>query len=44
MTDEIIQGISRRYIELYERITGESFEPEEEDLSVLEEKINTVLA
>lgn len=27
MTDEIVRGISERYIELYERITGEKFVP-----------------
>jgi phosphoribosylaminoimidazole-succinocarboxamide synthase len=26
MTDEIVEGISARYIELYEQITGEKFE------------------
>ena len=25
MTDEIVEGISNRYIELYENITGETF-------------------
>jgi phosphoribosylaminoimidazole-succinocarboxamide synthase len=25
MTDEIVEGISARYIELYEHITGETF-------------------
>ena len=25
MTDEIVEGISNRYIELYENITGEKF-------------------
>jgi phosphoribosylaminoimidazole-succinocarboxamide synthase len=33
MTDEIVEGISARYIELYEHITGETFKREEgEDL------------
>ncbi|MDR0511186.1 MAG: phosphoribosylaminoimidazolesuccinocarboxamide synthase [Rikenellaceae bacterium] len=27
MTDEIVEGISRRYVELYENITGETFAP-----------------
>lgn len=32
MTDDIVQSISERYIELYEHITGEKFQyPEEED-------------
>ena len=26
MTDEIVMGISQRYMELYENITGEKFE------------------
>ena len=29
MTDEIVNNISARYIELYEHITGEKFVPEE---------------
>lgn len=33
MTDEIVAGISDRYIELYERITGESFRKTETSLS-----------
>ena len=28
MTDEIVTGISERYIELYEHITGETFNKE----------------
>lgn len=39
MTDEIVTGISERYIELYEHITGESFQKEEnENLSERIEK------
>jgi phosphoribosylaminoimidazole-succinocarboxamide synthase len=29
MTDEIVAGISERYIELYENITGEKFDKSE---------------
>lgn len=45
MTPEIIASISARYIELYERITGEAFQyPEEgEVLSRLENNINKAL-
>jgi phosphoribosylaminoimidazole-succinocarboxamide synthase len=31
MTDEIVESISNRYIELYENITGEKFEKNECD-------------
>ena len=31
MTPEIVEGISNRYIELYEHITGETFVKEETD-------------
>ena len=31
MTDEIVESISNRYIELYENITGEKFVKEECD-------------
>ncbi|MBE8713460.1 phosphoribosylaminoimidazolesuccinocarboxamide synthase [Sphingobacterium hungaricum] len=35
MTDEIVQSISERYIELYEHITGEKFQyPTDEDVQV----------
>ena len=37
MTDEIVNGISDRYIELYEKITGEKFVKSESDN--LEERI-----
>lgn len=39
MTDEWVNTISRRYIELYERVTGEKFEPS--DLSE-EETVNRI--
>ena len=39
MTPAIVEGISNRYIELYEHITGESFEKTDTDnLSVRIEK------
>ena len=31
MTPEIVEGISNRYIELYEHITGETFVKEDTD-------------
>lgn len=31
MTDEIVQSISRRYIELYEQVTGQTFVPATDD-------------
>ena len=31
MTDEIVDSISNRYIELFEHITGETFKKEEDD-------------
>lgn len=46
MTDEIVQSISDRYIELYEHITGLRFEyPEEGDvLNRVERNVNNALA
>ena len=39
MTDEIVAGISERYIELYEHITGETFVKENtEDIAARIEK------
>jgi phosphoribosylaminoimidazole-succinocarboxamide synthase len=39
MTDEIVESISNRYIELYENITGEKFVKEEcEDINARIEK------
>jgi len=43
MTDEIVKGISDRYIELYEQVTGKKFKPESETDSELMEKVNKVL-
>lgn len=45
MTDEVVNGISYRYIELYEKITGESFEPckSGDALSRIEENIKSFL-
>jgi phosphoribosylaminoimidazole-succinocarboxamide synthase len=37
MTDEIVNGISERYIELYENITGERFV--KEDISNISARI-----
>jgi Phosphoribosylaminoimidazolesuccinocarboxamide (SAICAR) synthase len=47
MTDEIVENISNRYIELYENITGEKFEKSEytDDVYVrMEENIKNMLA
>lgn len=47
MTDEIVKGISERYIELYENIIGEKFERAEatEDIYVrIEENVKNLLA
>ena len=46
MTDDIVAGISERYIELYENITGEKFhKPHSEDrLQEIEENIKNMIA
>ena len=46
MTDEIVESISERYIELYEKITGEKFEksPVENILERMEGNIKNMLA
>jgi len=46
MTKEIVESISERYIELYEKITGETFvKPDNEQvLSRVEASINKALA
>ncbi|MDR0421141.1 MAG: phosphoribosylaminoimidazolesuccinocarboxamide synthase [Prevotellaceae bacterium] len=47
MTDEIVENISNRYIELYEKITGEKFKPTEYSDDVytrMEENIKNMLA
>lgn len=41
MTDEIVEGITNRYIELYEHITGEKFE-KEETLNITERIQNNI--
>lgn len=45
MTDEIVKGISERYIELYERMTGEPFvrHAKEDILTRIETNINSCL-
>lgn len=45
MTDEIVNSISERYIELYEKVTGEKFErvPAESVLKRIEKNINDYL-
>jgi phosphoribosylaminoimidazole-succinocarboxamide synthase len=42
MPDEFVQTVSERYIELYERITGKTFEPA--DTSNIEGRIATNVA
>jgi phosphoribosylaminoimidazole-succinocarboxamide synthase len=45
MTDDIVKGISERYIELFEKMTGESFirHAEEDILTRIENNINSCL-
>lgn len=43
MSDEWIDTISKRYIELFEKVTGRSFVPETLEDSVTEQKINEAL-
>ena len=45
MTDEVVAGITERYIELYEHITGEKFEPapEGDAAARIEQNINAFL-
>lgn len=46
MTDEIVKSISERYIELYEKITGEKFKksPDDNILERIENNISNMLA
>ena len=43
MSDEWVNTISKKYIELYEKVIGESFVPEELDEEILDKKIITAL-
>lgn len=43
MTDEWIDTISKRYIELFEKVTGKAFIPENTDNDVIEKKITDEL-
>ena len=45
MTDEVVAGITDRYVELYEHITGEKFSPaaEEDAAARIEKNINAFL-
>jgi phosphoribosylaminoimidazole-succinocarboxamide synthase len=43
MGDEWIDTISKRYIELFEKVTGRSFIPESLEDNVIEEKVNAAL-
>ena len=46
MTDEFVESVSERYIELYEKVTGEKFErvPSESILNRIDKNINEYLA
>ena len=46
MTDEIVNGITERYVELYENITGEAFEKAEgtDILARIEKNVTDCLA
>jgi phosphoribosylaminoimidazole-succinocarboxamide synthase len=46
MTDEIVNGITERYIELYENITGETFQKAEgtDILARIEKNVTDCLA
>ena len=46
MTEEVVKGITERYIELYENITGSKFQPAESEdvLARIENNINNFLA
>ena len=39
MTDEWIDTISKRYIELFEKVTGRDFVPQQLEEKVIEEKV-----
>lgn len=43
MSDEVVQHISDKYIELFEQITGRTFQPEDEFIDVLKRIENNVL-
>ncbi len=43
MSDEWIDTISKRYIELFEKVTGRAFVPERLEDNVIEEKVNEAL-
>lgn len=44
MTDEWVNTISKRYIELYEKVIGETFRPEDLSDEETVSRINTVLS
>lgn len=44
MTQEIVEGITNRYIELYEKITGEAFTRSDYSAASIEERVRTCLA
>lgn len=43
MTDEVVQSISMRYIELYEQVTGKKFQPEPISATSMEERLTAVV-
>jgi len=44
MSDEWVETISARYIELYEKVTGRKFDRVESDISSTEKNINAAIA
>ena len=43
MTDAVVAGITDRYVELYEHITGDKFQPAPGDAARIESNINAFL-
>lgn len=43
MTDQWVETISKRYIELFEKVTGRIFVPEKPDDAAIEQKVNAAL-
>ena len=43
MTDAVVAGITDRYVELYEHVTGEKFRPAPGDVDRIEKNINDFL-
>jgi phosphoribosylaminoimidazole-succinocarboxamide synthase len=43
MSDEWVKTISERYIELYEKVTGNSFVPVQMDPGIIQKKVTEAL-